>query len=116
MELIINLLQFFVTLLGFCLSGIRYSEAFGHCHIFCCICFYWLFRTGLPVLDIVSVIVFRNTTDLLCIGIRLGLQRYFSLSPTIYSLLPGGKKLFLSEIPAGSADRSSVVRILLYLW
>lgn len=57
----------------------------------------WLFRTGLPVLDIVSVIVFRNTTDLLCIGIRLGLQRYFSLSPTIYSLLPGGKKLFLSE-------------------
>ena len=36
--------------------------------------------------------------------------------PTIYSLLPGGKKLFLSEIPAGSADRSSVVRILLYLW
>ena len=68
------------------------------------------------VLDIVSVIVFRNTTDLLCIGIRLGLQRYFSLSPAIYSLLPGGKKLFLSEIPAGSADRSSVVRILLYLW
>ena len=76
----------------------------------------WLFRTGLPVLDIVSVIVFRNTTDLLCIGIRLGLQRYFSLSPTIYSLLPGGKKLFLSEIPVGSTDRSSVVRILLYLW
>lgn len=37
----------------------------------------WLFCTGLPVLDIVSVIVFRNTTDLLCIGIRLGLQRYF---------------------------------------
>ena len=93
MELIINLLQFFVTMLGFCLSG-----------------------TGLPVLDIVSVIVFRNTTDLLCIGIRLGLQRYFSLSPTIYSLLPGGKKLFLSEIPVGSTDRSSVVRILLYLW
>ena len=92
MELTINLLQFFVTLL------------------------LWLFRTGLPVLDIVSVIVFRNTTDLLCIGIRLGLQRYFSLSPTIYSLLPGGKKLFLSEIPAGSADRGSVVRILLYLW
>ena len=104
MELIINLLQFFVTLLGFCLSGIRYLRLL------------WLFRTGLPVLDIISVVVFRNTTDLLCIGIRLGLQRYFSLSPTIYSLLPGGKKLFLSEIPAGSADRSSVVRILLYLW
>ena len=110
MELIINLLQFFVTLLGFCLSGIRYLR---HRTLSLLL---WLFRTGLPVLDIVSVIVFRNTTDLLCIGIRLGLQRYFSLSPTIYSLLPGGKKLFLSEIPAGSADRSSVVRILLYLW
>ena len=115
MELIINLLQFFVTLLGFCLSGIRYLRH-RTLSYFLLICFYGWFRTGLPVLDIVSVVVFRNTTDLLCIGIRLGLQRYFSLSPTIYSLLPGGKKLFLSEIPAGSADRSSVVRILLYLW
>ena len=113
MELIINLLQFFVTLLGFCLSGIRYLR---HRTLFSADLLLWLFRTGLPVLDIISVVVFRNTTDLLCIGIRLGLQRYFSLSPTIYSLLPGGKKLFLSEIPAGSADRSSVVRILLYLW
>ena len=114
MELIINLLQFSVTLLGFCLSGIRYLRP--DTVIFSADLLLWLFRTGLPVLDIVSVVVFRNTTDLLCIGIRLGLQRYFSLSPTIYSLLPGGKKLFLSEIPAGSADRSSVVRILLYLW
>ena len=110
MELIINLLQFFVTLLGFCLSGIRYLRH-RTLSYFLLICFYGCF-----VLDIISVVVFRNTTDLLCIGIRLGLQRYFSLSPTIYSLLPGGKKLFLSEIPAGSADRSSVVRILLYLW
>ena len=110
MELIINLLQFFVTLLGFCLSGIRYLRH-RTLSYFLLICFYGCFALG-----IVSVIVFRNTTDLLCIGIRLGLQRYFSLSPTIYSLLPGGKKLFLSEIPAGSADRSSVVRILLYLW
>ena len=125
MELIINLLQFSVTLLGFCLSGIRYLRH-RTLSYFLLICFYGCFALSYPIRSpiknrflsqiIVSVVVFRNTTDLLCIGIRLGLQRYFSLSPTIYSLLPGGKKLFLSEIPAGSADRSSVVRILLYLW
>ena len=45
MELIINLLQFFVTLLGFCLSGIRYLRH-RTLSYFLLICFYGCFALG----------------------------------------------------------------------
>ena len=45
MELIINLLQFFVTLLGFCLSGIRYLRH-RTLSYFLLICFYDCFALG----------------------------------------------------------------------
>lgn len=115
MELIINLLQFFVTMLGFCLSGIRYLRH-RTLSYFLLICFYGCFALG-SLYWTLYLLLFSETPRIFYVS-EFGwvLQRYFSLSPTIYSLLPGGKKLFLSEIPAGSADRSSVVRILLYLW
>ena len=101
MESIINLLQFFRHPAGLPLSE-RYSlSETSDTVIFSADLLLWLFLcTGLPVLDIVSVIVFpKHHCTFLCIGIWQGLQRYFSLSPTIYSLLSGGMKLFLSEIP-----------------
>ena len=100
---------------AFCLSGIRYLRH-RTLSYFLLICFYGCFALGSLYWTLYLLLFSETPRIFLCIGIRLGLQRYFSLSPTIYSLLPGGKKLFLSEIPAGSADRSSVVRILLYLW
>lgn len=45
MELIINLLQFSVTLLGFCLSGIRYLRH-RTLSYFLLICFYGCFALG----------------------------------------------------------------------
>ena len=45
MELIINLLQFFVTMLGFCLSGIRYLRH-RTLSYFLLICFYGCFALG----------------------------------------------------------------------
>lgn len=115
MELIINLLQFFVTMLGFCLSGIRYLRH-RTLSYFLLICFYGCFALG-SLYWTLYLLLFSETPRIFYVSeFGWDLQRYFSLSPTIYSLLPGGKKLFLSEIPVGSTDRSSVVRILLYLW
>ena len=56
MELVSNLSQFIVTLLGFCLSGIWYLKSRAQAY-FLLTCFYGCFALG-SLLDAVSAFIF----------------------------------------------------------
>ena len=56
MELVSNLLQFIVTLLGFSLSGIWYLKSRKQTY-FLLTCFYGCFALGFSVLDAVSAFI-----------------------------------------------------------
>ena len=72
MELTSNLLQFLVTLLGFCLAAILYHQNRRQAY-FLLACFYGCFALGS-----VSAAVFRNAAGFLCVGVWVDRKRDFS--------------------------------------
>lgn len=70
MEVVSNLLQAAVTLLGFGLGGIRYLEK-PETGVFPVDLLLWLFLPWLSLLDTVSAFIFRNAAGLLCVRVRL---------------------------------------------
>ena len=113
MELADNFVQFSVTLLGFCLSGIFEGQKAG---VFSADLLLWLFCARLPVLDAVSVSVLKNAAGFLCIGVWLGGKRYFSFYFAILPFLCGGKRLCVPKGADCLPDRHSLMYILLHLW
>ena len=83
MELIENVLQFLVTLLGFCLS-VSYYRRRGRQAYFLLACFYGC--VGLPLLDALSHSVFKNAPGVLCIRVWMDCKYYLSSYSTIYSV------------------------------
>lgn len=75
MEVVSNLLQAAVTLLGFGLGGIRYLKSRKQ-EYFLLTLLLWLFLPWLSLLDTVSAFIFRNAAGLLCVRVRLGGQPY----------------------------------------
>ena len=113
MELIINLLQFFVTLLGFCLSGIRYLRH-RTLSYFLLICFYGCFALGPCTGHYICYCFPKHHGSFMYRNSAGSPALFFSISYNILS--PPPEESFPVGNPVGSADRSSVVRILLYLW
>ena len=115
MELISNLFQFAVTLLGFCLSGIRYLKGRKQTY-FLLTCFLrllcpWLSFTG----RCICFCFLKHPRSFMCQSLA-GSQRDFPLSSAIHPFLCGGKRLFDTEISDSSSDRRSALCILLYFW
>ena len=76
----------------------------------------WLLCPRLPVLDAVSVLIFKNTAGLLCVGVRLVGQRHIPLSSAIYPFFRRGKGACVPQSSDRRPDRCSAVCVLLYLW
>ena len=93
MELISNLFQFAVTLLGFCLSGIWYlKDRKQTC--FLLTCFYGCFALG-SLYWTLYLLLFSETPQVFYVSeFWLGSQRDFPLSSAIHPFLCGGKRLF----------------------
>ena len=99
MELISNLFQFAVTLLGFCMSGIRYLKGRKQTY-FLLTCFYGCFALG-SLYWTLYLLLFSETP-----------QVFYVSDP----FLCRGKRLFDTEISDSSSDRRSALCILLYFW
>ena len=91
MEVISNLLQASLPLLGFFLGGIRYLKQ-PETGVFPADLLLWLFFALDPLLDAVSVLIFQNAAGLLCIRVRLGSQCHF-LSMLQYALFGRRKEI-----------------------
>ena len=115
MELISNLFQFAVTLLGFCMSGIRYLKGRKQTY-FLLTCFYGCFALG-SLYWTLYLLLFSETPQVFYVSeFGWGSQRDFPLSSAIHPFLCGGKRLFDTEISDSSSDRRSALCILLYFW
>ena len=102
----VTFVQFSVTLLGFCLSGIRYLKS-RKAGVFPADLLLWLLCARLPVLDAVSAFVLKNAAGFLCVGVWLGGKRYFSFYFAILPLLCGGKRLCVPKGADCLPDRRS---------
>ena len=115
MELVSNLWQFAVTLLGFCLSGLRYLKSRRQ-EYFLLTCFYGCFTLG-SLYWTLYLLLFSKTPQVFYVS-EFGwvASVVFSFYPAICSFLHGGKKFSVPESHDCSRDRCSTVRILLHLW
>ena len=111
MELADNFVQFSVTLLGFCLSGMRYLKGRKQAY-FLLTCFYGCFALGSLYWTLYLFLFSKNAAGFLCIGVWLGGKRYFSFYFAILPFLCGGKRLC---VPKG-ADCLSDRRSLMYIY
>ena len=115
MELADNFVQFSVTLLGFCLSGMRYLKGRKQAY-FLLTCFYGCFALG-SLYWTLHLFLFSKTPQVfLCIGVWLGGKRYFSFYFAILPFLCGGKRLCVPKGADCLPDRRSLMYILLHLW
>ena len=115
MEVISNLLQAAVTLLGFFLGGIRYLKSRKQ-EYFLLTCFYgWVFP-WIPLLDAVSALIFQNAAGLLCVRVRLGSKCHFPFHAAIHAFFGRRTEISVQEGPECCPDRCSAVYILLHIW
>ncbi len=108
MELVSNLWQFAVTLLGFCLSGIRYLKSRRQAY-FLLTCFYGCFTLG-SLYWTLYLLLFSKTPQVFYVSQFGWVASVIFLSILQYALSSGTKS------PDRSLDRCSTVRILLHLW
>ena len=106
MELISNLFQFAVTLLGFCMSGIRYLKDRKQTY-FLLTCFYGCFALG-SLYWTLYLLLFSETPQVFYVS-EVGWV-------AIHPFFCRGKRLFDTEISDSSPDRHSALCILLYFW
>ena len=103
MELVSNLLQFIVTLLGFSLSGIRYLKSRTQAY-FLLTCFYGCFALG-SLYWTLYLLLYSETP-----------QVFYVSEFGWVAFLRGGKGLCVPQSPNRPLDRRSAVRALLHLW
>lgn len=115
MELVDNFVQFSVTLLGFCLSGMRYLKGRKQAY-FLLTCFYGCFALG-SLYWTLYLFLFSKTPQVFYVS-EFGwvAKRYFSFYFAILPFLCGGKRLCVPKGADCLPDRHSLMYILLHLW
>ena len=115
MELISNLFQFAVTLLGFCMSGIRYLKGRKQTY-FLLTCFYGCFALG-SLYWTLYLLLFSETPQVFYVSEFGWIASVIFLYLLQYTLSSAEeRRLFDTEISDSSSDRRSALCILLYFW
>ena len=114
MEVISNLLQAAVTLLGFFLGGIRYLKSRKQ-EYFLLTCFYGCFFLGLSTGRCICS-YFPKRRRSLCVRVRLGSKCHFPFHAAIHTFFGRRKEISVQEGLKCCPDRCSAVYILLHLW
>lgn len=115
MEVVSNLLQAAVTLLGFGLGGIRYLKSRKQ-EYFLLTCFYGCFFLGSLYWTLYLLFIFRNAAGLLCVRVRLGSKCHFPFHTAIHAFFGRRTEISVQEGLKCCPDRCSAVYILLHLW
>ena len=115
MEVISNLLQAAVTLLGFFSGRYPVSEK-PETGVFPADLLLWLFFPWIPLLDAVSALIFQNAAGLLCVRVRLGSKCHFPFHAAIRAFFGRRKEISVQEGPECRPDRCSAVHVLLHIW
>ncbi len=115
MELISNLFQFAVTLLGFCMSGIRYLKDRKQTY-FLLTCFYGCFALG-SLYWTLYLLLFSETPQVFYVSEFGWVASVIFLYLLQYTLSSAEeRRLFDTEISDSSSNRRSALCILLYFW
>ena len=115
MELISNLFQFAVTLLGFCMSGIRYLKGRKQTY-FLLTCFYGCFALG-SLYWTLYLLLFSETPQVFYVSEFGWVASVIFLYLLQYTLSSAEERRFSTrKIPDSPFDRRSALCILLYLW
>ena len=114
MELFSNFFQIAVTLLGFCMSGIRYLKDRKQAY-FLLTCFYGCFALG-SLYWTLYLLLFSETPQVFYVSEFGWVASVVFLYLLQYTLSSEGKKIFDRKSPDCSFDRCSALCVLLYLW
>ena len=115
MELISNLFQFAVTLLGFCLSGIWYLKDRKQTY-FLLTCFYGCFALG-SLYWTLYLLLFSETPQVFYVSEFGWVASVIFLYLLQYTLSSAEeRRLFDTESPDSPFDRRSALCVLLHLW
>ena len=115
MELISNLFQFAVTLLGFCMSGIRYLKGRKQTY-FLLTCFYGCFALG-SLYWTLYLLLFSETPQVFYVSEFGWIASVIFLYLLQYTLSSAEERDFSTrKCSDSSSDRRSALCILLYFW
>ena len=116
MELISNLFQFAVTLLGFCMSGIRYLKGRKQTY-FLLTCFYGCFALGSLYWTLYLLLFSEKRRRSFYVSEFGWIASVIFLYLLQYTLSSAEERDFFdTEISDSSSDRRSALCILLYFW